>query len=104
MGDRGQVLIEDEGVYLYTHWEAGSLIEMVKRAIAKGWRWHDPEYLVRIIFCEMIKGNEKGESGFGIGTQLHSDNNCQLIKVNCEKQTICIDGVYEGSFEDFIAS
>jgi len=89
MGDRGQCLIEDEGVYLYTHWGATELEDIVRKAIAKGWRWGDPEYLARIIFCEMIKEDEEGETGFGIGTTEHSDI-WRLVKINCREGTFTL--------------
>lgn len=76
MGARAQVLIEEEGVYLYTHWGSGTIKEDVQRALdserGKA-RKDDPEYLARIIFEEMI-GDERGsETGFGIGTSEHGD-------------------------------
>ena len=89
MGDRGQVFIEDEKVYLYTHWGASELIKTVQKAIGRKQRWSDPEYLARMIFCEMVKGDEKGATGFGIGLTEHSDI-WRLIKVNCAEQTISI--------------
>ena len=108
MGDRGQVLIEDTGVYLYTHWGASNLIDVVKKAIAKRWRWDDSEYLARIIFCEMINGEEENilnETGFGIGVTKHGDT-WRLIKVNCKDKTVTLCDLEEDervlSFEDFI--
>lgn len=102
MGDRGQVLIEDEGVYLYTHWNASELIKTVKRAITKKQRWDDPEYLARIIFYEMTKEDKDGSTGYGIGTNEHGDI-WRLVKVNCAEQKITIGDIkYEGGFEDFI--
>jgi len=89
MGDRAQVLIEDEGVYLYTHWEGSKLENTVKRAIGKRQRWNDPEYLARIIFDEMIGDDQGNETGYGIGGTEHGDIRT-LIKVNCANQTITI--------------
>ena len=66
MGDRGNVKVD--GVYLYTHDMGTSLPFVVKRALRKQWRWDDSAYLARIIFCEMIKGREQDEFGFGIST------------------------------------
>jgi len=70
MGDRGNVRIKyDDGnsVYLYTHWGGTELSQMVARALDRGRkRWDDPSYLARIIFCEMVKGYEMEETGFGI--------------------------------------
>lgn len=105
MGDRGQVLIVDEKVYLYTHWEASELVETVRRALARKQRWDDPEYLARIIFCEMVGDDVKGETGFGIGTGGHGDIWREVI-VDCEKQTVTIEDRGEAlktsSFLEFI--
>ena len=55
MGDRGQILIKDSGVYLYTHWCGYELQGVLKTALERGEeRWDDPEYLTRIIFCQML--------------------------------------------------
>lgn len=106
MGARAQVYIKDEKVYLYTHWGAGELEKIVKTALAKRWRWNDPEYLARIIFCEMIKGCEDNETGFGIGTSKHSDIE-KFVGIDCKGQKIEVRDVYKDtkiiySFEDFI--
>ncbi|MDH2900563.1 MAG: hypothetical protein PXY39_06285 [archaeon] len=88
MGDRGQVLIKDSGVYLYTHWTATSLGKDVAKALTRGYdRWDDHEYLARIIFCEMVSGSLMDILGFGIGTQQHWDV-WRLITVDVEHQTI----------------
>jgi hypothetical protein len=106
MGDRGQVHIKDEGVYLYTHWGATELIDKVKSALSKRVRWDDAEYLARIIFSEMVRGFEDGTTGFGIGTSKHGDV-WRVISIDCSKQQITIEDrdklVLECSFNDFIA-
>ena len=103
MGDSGQVLIEDIGVYLYTHWKASELPEIIHRAISRKQRWNHPEYLARIIFSEMTKGEEDKETGFGIGT-IEDHYSWRLVKVNCKEQWITIvdrDKPFFGRFEDF---
>lgn len=76
MGARAQVLMEDTGVYLYTHWGADSIADDVRAAVnspqGQG-RLHDPEYLARIIFERMIGDDRNTETGFGIGTEIHGD-------------------------------
>jgi len=99
MGDRAQVLIKDTGVYLYTHWESYRLQEIITKAIAKKWRWDDPEYLARIIFDEMLKDNHGEETGYGIGTSEHSDINL-LITVNCEAKSVIVGNKVEFSFRE----
>lgn len=102
MGDRAQVLIEDEGVYLYTHWNGSSLESTVKKALSRKQRWDDPEYLARIIFDEMIGKDQGEETGYGIGGEQHGDVR-MLIIVNCQKQTVTIEGCTL-TMEEFILS
>ncbi len=106
MGNRGQVLIEDEKIYLYTHWGAEDIVSDVSMALSRHQRWDDPEYLARIIFDE-LSGNEKGEeTGFGIGTSQHTDIE-KLVIVNCGDKKVIIKDIYGESeevlsFQDFI--
>lgn len=78
MGARAQVKIQESErsapVYLYTHWGSGEIIEDVKRALAKNWRWSDYEYLARVIFDEMKGDDFDTETGYGISTSEHGDN------------------------------
>lgn len=99
MGDRGQVKIGS--VLLYSHWNGTELKANVKKALAKRWRWDDAEYLTRIIFDVMTQNQRDEETGFGIGTTLHTDLNNPLIEVYVEKQTVKINKI-EKTFEEFI--
>lgn len=111
MGDRGQVFVKDVGVYLYTHWGATGLVEVVREAIARRLRWDDPEYLARIVFCEMVAGHERDETGFGIGSHVHEDV-WRLVELNCEGQMVRVFHVgyddsdrkveLEQTFEEFV--
>jgi hypothetical protein len=92
-------------VYLYTHWGATELAKKVQEAIAKKWRWDDPEYLARIIF-DCMKGNDiDSGTGYGIGTKKHGDIWC-LITVDCKSQTVIVEEygklVYRSSFREFV--
>lgn len=87
MGARAQVKIQDTGVYLYTHWGASHIFEDVQEAISKNWRWTDPEYLTRIIFDTMKRGDIDSETGYGIGTAMHGDIE-RLVVVDCKNQTV----------------
>ena len=104
MGDRGQILIKDTGVYLYTHWDATNLINVVRKVISRKDRWNDSEYLTRMLFSEMTKGSEFESTGFGIGTEEHGDI-WRLITIDCENQIVSLgeDGnEVKLSFQDFI--
>lgn len=102
MGDRGQIKIGK--VYLYTHWGACELIQNLKDALAKRWRWDDHEYLTRIIYDEMVGDMFGTETGYGIGTEKHGDI-WRFIEVTEDNRVIVEDyGVreFEGTFEEFL--
>jgi len=99
MGDRANVLIS--GVYLYTHWGGRHLPFIVRDALKKKWRWDDDAYLTRIVFCEMVKGQEAEETGFGICSYM-PDNEHPVIELNCDNQTITIGSVTK-TFEEYAA-
>ena len=105
MGDRGQVHIKDEEVWLYTHGGATDLIETVRTALEKKWRWDDPEYLARIIFDEMVGDNQGNETGYGIGGGQHGDV-WRIITLDCGVNKITVEDngekTLEQSFNDFI--
>ena len=89
MGDRGNVYVcdENEGVYLYSHWGGYRLPETVQKALARQQRWSDAPYLARIIFCEMVRGEENEETGFGIWSQL-CDNEYAITVVDTNTQSV----------------
>lgn len=89
MGDRGNIVVRQapdtnsEDIWFYSHWGGTELPETLKTALAKRWRWTDPTYLARIIFCEMISNSDdlKGECGYGISTSI-GDNEHDIIVVD----------------------
>lgn len=76
-------------LYLYTHWGGYELPEVLAAAIGKRWRWDDGAYLTRIIFCEMVQGHEKEETGFGISTYA-PDNEYPWLVVDVARQVVRI--------------
>lgn len=114
MSDSGNIKIhqkfdsnDDAGpVYLYTHSLGSKIYGIVKRALSRNQRWNDPSYLARIVFCELVKGHEDKETGFGISTKpFHCDHH--IIGLNCLTQMVTfedISGDVSGymSFEDFV--
>lgn len=103
MGDRANVLIKSEGregIFLYTHGNSSNLPKVVQTALRRKQRWDDELYLNRIIFCEMIKGQESAETGFGIGAYVGDGKN-QILHVDVDKQEIKLnDKTY--SFKEYI--
>lgn len=91
MGDRANVLVKDSdkdnGVYLYTHLSGTELPLDLQKALAKGWRWNDCQYLTRIIFDTMTEGRQGQETGYGISA-IVGDGNNRILEVNCETQTV----------------
>jgi len=109
MGDRGQVKItqwNNQSVYLYTHWGASELRELVKEVLSRRVRWGDGPYLSRMIFSQMIKDDVGGELGYGIAA---GDCDHYLsVNLHIENQTVEIveygETVFTGSFNDFLES
>ena len=104
MGDRGNICIryEDGGeIYFYTHWRGSAIKGILQSSLSKHWRWDDPPYLARIIFCDMIDGSEKEETGYGISPYV-GDNSHPIVYVNTKDQTIQIGDNEPISYEDFI--
>lgn len=94
MGDRGNVQVKenvsDSGVFFYSHWYGSELPQRVATALKRGRsRWGDTAYLARIIFCEIVKDEINGETGYGISTQ-ECDPEYPLIVVNDGDYTVTI--------------
>lgn len=108
--DSGQIeIISPYGrVYLYTHNDAKGLLTIVHNTLSLKVRWDDPDYLSRMLFCEMIPEQFwSSNSGYGIGTQLYADVEL-LVSIDAVNQKITLSsGSHEFSnfsmsFEEFI--
>lgn len=72
----GQIEIKGPygSVFLYTHNLAHNTLYVVHDVLCKKVKWDDPDYLSRMIFCNMIPPEFwNSETGFGIGTQMYND-------------------------------
>jgi len=100
MGERRNIQLVYENrkkIFLYTHWDAEELENILRKALIRGEsRWDDESYLARIIFSEMIKDDVEGTTGYGISTE-EIDPEFETIVVKLKKQT-----VNDETFEDFI--
>ncbi len=86
MGERGNIQVGK--VWLYTHWRGHELKEILKSALIRGHsRWRDEQYLTRIIFCEMVAGDEMGCESFGIWHRM-MDNNYPVLVVDVDRQQV----------------
>jgi len=102
MGDRANVKISDRysgDLYLYTHWAGTELPETVQRALKRRERWDDMPYLARIVFCEMVKGNEDGATGFGISAK-PCDGDDRIVEVS--EDGVKLNG-RRYTFEEYLA-
>ena len=105
MGDRANIVIKSDGeqVCLYTHWGGSSIEGALCKALVRGKsRWDDFQYLTRIIFCEMIKGDGFDElTGFGISQDVH-DGAHRVITVDVDQRTVRVFGDEPIHFISFI--
>lgn len=103
MGDRGNIVVN--GVWLYTHWGGSDIKKDLQKALQRHIRWDDAPYLTRIIFDQM-KGNDFGETGWGISLKM-CDNEHNILFVDCENQRV-IEKNEEGkeikrwTFEEYV--
>lgn len=105
MGDRANVVIKDgdEAVCLYTHWNGTELPEVLRKAMTRGQqRWDDSSYLARIIFCDMVEGEERELTGFGISVT-PPDGRDRIIDVDIAAQTVKFPRRDPVSFQEFVA-
>jgi len=98
IGNRAQILIEDTGIRLYTHWHGSEAPDILAKALSHEKRWHQPGYLSRIIFEEMLEYATDDYTGFGIQDRPVAHAN--VIKVNCEYRTV-VYNCDEYSFQEF---
>lgn len=106
MGERGNIeLIYPDGnsVWFYTHWRGYKLSEIVAMGLHRGaGRWNDPDYLARIIFCELVPVDEHySETGFGISTA-QGDYNYPDVTVNFSIQKVVGQDRLTYTYQEFI--
>lgn len=108
MGDRANVEVVQHGpegakgsVFLYTHWFGTELPKTLQRALKRRERWDDEQYLARIIFCEMVGKDIKGETGFGISSFV-GDGGRWVLTVDCKRKTVTMREC-AWTFEEYVA-
>jgi hypothetical protein len=88
MGDRGNIVVKDGNskVYLYSHWCGSQLPEIARASLKRGKdRWNDGQYLARILFTDMING-DNGTTGYGISSVICDGG--ETVIVDCDAQTV----------------
>lgn len=102
MGDRANIVMKDgeSRIYFYTHWNGYELPSIAQEGLRRGkGRWNDAPYLARIVFCAMVKGDEDGETGYGISSGI-CDNSYPLLVIDTDEQQIRFEdanGIYSSS-------
>lgn len=103
MGDRGNIVVSsqrDGTIHFYTHWSGSELPQILAAGLDRGRsRWDDEPYLNRVLFCEMIKDDVDGETGYGISVKM-GDGGTELY-VDHDAQTVTYDGE-RLSFDEFV--
>ena len=96
MGDRGNIAFIDRCgsmpgstgyTFLYTHWSGSSIGEILQETLKRRHRWDDTSYLCRMVFCELVKGSETEETGFGISPFM-GDNEHVVLLVDCDNHQV----------------
>lgn len=103
MGKRGSIQFKYENgksIYFYSHWKGDRLAEMVQRALKREKRWDDESYLARIVFCELVKGQESEETGFGISPYIIEEGS-PLVIIQPSIQSVIVDKT-KYTFAEFI--
>ena len=112
--EKGTAQIEVIGpfgsVFLYAE-EGKGIIGALHAALSKKQSWNDPDFLSRIIFCEMVpKDDWERTSGFGIGTEMYANIDI-FVSIDSVSEELSIQAMDAGlqdklkmSFDEFITS
>jgi hypothetical protein len=104
MGDRGNLGIKyenNEKIYFYGHYCGFDMFNILKNALIKGKeRWNDEAYLARIIFCELIKDDVDGTTGYGISPYI-CDNEYPIFEINPNERIVSLPS-QSWTFNEFI--
>lgn len=106
MGDRANICVKSKysEVYLYTHCGGTELPEILKYGLIRGQsRWDDDAYLARILFCEMVRNEMDGTTGYGISSA-PGDGEDRILTVDTDAQTVTWPSGATSTFEEFVAS
>lgn len=84
MGDRVNIVVEgyeNSRIYLYAHWDGENVLRSALKGLKSG-RVTDSQYLPRIIFQDMLKG-DNSETGYGISAVI-GDNQHPILVIDAE--------------------
>jgi len=93
MGNRSNLMMvfnDDQHMFFYSHWLGTGNAVRLHTALSRQKRWGDDAYLARIIFCELVKGYEDEETGFGIAPYM-PDNGNPVVVVDLQHGTVTFE-------------
>jgi hypothetical protein len=93
MGNRSNLMMvfnDDQHMFFYSHWLGTDNAVRLHTALSRQKRWTDEAYLARIIFCELVKGYEDQETGFGIAPYM-PDNGNPVVVVDLQHGTVTFE-------------
>lgn len=94
MSNRGQIVIEDVGVHLYTHRDAHKLEESAASALKRGQdRWEQPDYMARIVLDD-LKNSDTGTTGYGLSATNYP-NTYRTLRLNFHNQRVRLESIYD---------
>ncbi len=100
MGMRRNIALDygtKKKIYLYTHWGAEHLENILVKALDRGKeRWDDHSYLARVIFTDMTAGVGTELTGYGLDV-FECDSEFKTLEVDLTNRKV--NGV---SYEEFI--
>jgi len=99
MGDRANVVMRPayskvagdgpQDIWLYAHSKGPGVLGAVYETLKRRQRWDDFAYLTRMVFCAMVKGEESGETGYGISTRM-MDNEHDILVLDEATKTVSL--------------
>lgn len=100
MGERGAIVVieGDSQCVLYTHWK-GYMVEALaaeglRRSLADGRSYNDPDYLRRVLFDALAGEGEprNATTGYGIGHRIPGDLNYPPLVIEVRSNELLVDG------------
>lgn len=107
MSNPGQLVVEDVGIYMYTHRDADDLEEVLFSAMEAGQsRWDQPDYMAKIIFEELSAPTPK-DTGAGLSSIRYQGVH-RTLRVDFQEELVKMESIYtddegyEKSLNDFM--
>ena len=106
MGNRANIQVkyqDGHDIFFYSHWDGSNVDKIVTSALSSERgkkRINDESYLARIIFCEMIKNDVLGETGYGISPYECEEGSPKCV-VDMAKRLVTKSNGTEIPFNDY---